>query len=456
MRLKVSHFAAIFVWLFFGFLAQGLLKAQQSPEINEDEIDEIFSEWDQNDSPGCAVGVYQDGEIIFSNGYGQAVLGEEQPIAPRTVFYAGSVSKQFAAAAIALLHLRGDLDVNHPVREYIPEMPEYDSENEPTVRQLVHHTSGLPDLYSLLSLYDLDLEQELPFEKMVDVITGQSHLNFEPGSSYLYSNSGYTLLAEIVERVTGQSLREFTSEQIFDPLGMKNTHFHDNPDHPIEHKALSYQPKGNESFEESYLSNFEGVGPGGLYTTVEDMMKWDHQLYENKLTQAGNFNELMRERGMLTTGDTLSYAFGLQFGEYKGEKVVGHGGSFMGFKADYLRLPDQKYGSVLLCNLGDINPSELNKQLAEVFYGDDFKEWLKRFEGDYYSGSLDLEYSLRIEDDHLYLDRQNDPSGKLTYGDGLSFSTGNWQIEFEESKSGEIKAFTISSARAKDILFTKK
>ncbi len=430
-------------------------EAQPAVDYDEDSIDEIFSEWDQPDSPGCAIGIYHNGNLIFSNGYGNAVLDQKKPITPQTVFYSGSVSKQFTAAAIALLSLRGELELDRPVRDYIPEMPAYAEHQDPTVRQLIHHTSGLPDLYSLLSLYDMDLEEVLPFEEMVEVITGQSHLNFEPGSEYLYSNSGYTLLAELVERVSGQTLREYTTEHLFEPLGMNNTHFHDDRHHQINNQALSYQPNDNGGFEKSYLANFEGVGPGGLYTTVEDMLKWNQQLTENQLPNAEGFNELMHRRGVLSTGDTLDYAFALNIDEYKGEKKVDHSGTFMGFKAHYLRLPDQEYGSTILCNVGSADPSALNKELADLFWSDQFEKWLSQYQGAYYSEALDLEYNLQIKGANLHLDRKTSPSGKLLHAGDNTFRTGSWEIKFQETEQGEVKGFSIFSGRANNIFFKK-
>lgn len=442
--------------LCFAFLLIPLVSAAQlNTDVNEGQIDKIFSKWDQTGFPGCAVGVFHEGELLFSKGYGEAVLDSSEPITPQTVFYAGSVSKQFAAAAVVLLSLKGEIDLDRPVKDYIPEMPSYPDNPDPTVRQLIHHTSGIPDLYSLLSLYGVDLESVIPFEKMVEIITGQSHLNFEPGSDYLYSNSGYTLLAELV-RVSGQTLREYTSEHLFEPLGMENTHFHDDRNHNFENKALSYQPKNDGEFELSYLQNFEGVGPGGLYTTVEDLLKWDQQLTRNHLSDADGFNELMHRRGILSNGDTLDYAFALQHDEYKGQKTVGHSGTFMGFKAHYWRIPDQQYGSALLCNLGDINPSDLNRELANLFMADLFKKYLSKYAGTYHSEDLDLNYTLQIKDNQLFLDREMSPSGTFRYANRHTFRSGGWEIEFRESTDGNIEGFEISSGRANEIYFEKE
>lgn len=454
-RINRSHLLSL-LGLSLAVLLWGLpqtVQAQVHENVDEERIDEMFSEWDREGSPGCAVGVYHDDELIFSNGYGEKNLDYGKSITPETVFYIGSVSKQFAAAALAHLAVQGELDLDKTVRHYVPEMPEHDV--EPTVRQLIHHTSGIPDLYSLLSLYGYDVADVIPFSEMVEVVTRHSHLNFEPGSEYLYSNAGYTLMAEIVDRVSGQTLRQYTDEHLFEPLGMDNTHFHDDRTHVVENRAISYQPGGSEEFRVSYLQNFEGVGPGGLYSTVEDMLQWERQLNDNRLDGAEGFNELMRTPGVLTDGDTLDYAFGISKGQYKGQKTVGHGGSFMGFRADYLRLPEQDYGASILCNLGSINPGGLNREVADVFLEDVFADWLERFEGTYYSEDMDLEFRLEIDEGDLKLvNREESPSGTLSYSGESSFRTGGWQLDFEVGET-QAEGFTLNTGRARNIAFER-
>src|SRR5699024_2291315 len=230
----------------------------------------------------------------------------------------------------------------------------------------------------------------------------------------------------------------YTIEHIFEPLGMVNTHFHDDHNHAIDNQALSYWGD-SQDFRLGYISSFEGAGPGGLYTTIGDMLKWNQQLSRNRLPNAEGFNELMRRRGVLNNGDTLSYAFALRIDEYKGQKAVGHGGSFMGFKADYLRLPEHGYGATLLCNLGSIDPGKLNRQIADAVLEIPIGKWLAKYAGSYYSEALDLEYSLTVEGTNLHLDdKQRVPKGKLSYNGNKTFSTGSWEIEFQENNRGEV------------------
>ncbi len=448
-------YRTILLILFISCFSVITVNAQSNSSLNENRIDSLFKKWDRPDSPGCAVGVYQEGKIVFSKGYGQANLEKEIPITPNTIFRVASLSKQFTAAAIALLSIRNEIDLDKPVRDYLPELPDYNRNSNPvTVRQLTHHTSGIPDLYSLLELYDVSFDKTLNSEKLLKIILGQSHLNFEPGSKYMYSNSGYSLLGALVEMVSGQPLQKYLQENIFKPLGMNNSHFHNDSSHIMDQQAFSYQPNGQEQFKMSYLPNYEGIGPTGLYTTIEDMFKWDQQLYNNQLRDARGFNQLMYQRGILNNGDTLSYAFALSIDKYKGQKTVGHSGRLMGFRTNYMRVPDQQYGSVVLCNLGDIDPEKLNKKISDIFLETSYEKWLKRFEGEYYSEELDLKYMITVKEADLYLDRGNGSLKELNYVRNSTFSLGEFKFNFKLFKQGT-DSLKISSDRAKNIPFER-
>lgn len=443
----------IATYLLFIVLVPNLAISQINTSVTETEIDGIFSEWDQEGSPGCAVAIYDKDRILFQKGYGTANLEDGTSITPQTVFYIGSVSKQFAAAAIALLTVRGELDLDKPVRHYLPEMPVFDV--EPTVRHLVHHTSGIPDLYALLALYDIDLEGVVPFRKMIDIITMQKHLNFEPGSKYLYSNAGYTLLAEIIHRVSGKSLKEYTTQEIFQPLGMGNTHFHDDRNHKFDHRALSYQPS-NDGFELSYLYNFEGVGPGGLYSTLGDLLKWNLQLEENKLPDAEGFNDLMRSQGVLSNGETLDYAFALVLNRYKGLIKEGHAGSFMGFRAHFQRFPEYKFATSVLCNLGNINPANLSDRIADLYLEKNIHTYLEDYAGVYYSPDLGKEYTIETDGASLRLAGEYSFSGQLQFVREDVFRNGSWQFSFRKNSEDKTEGVVVDAGRIENLFLVKK
>ena len=290
-------------------------------------------------------------------------------ITPETVFYVGSVSKQFTAANVALMVSQGKLDLDADIRRYVPEMPAY---SQPiTVRQLVHHTSGIRDIYSLMRLAGKRLENVFPDQQALGLIARQQELNFTPGSENLYSNSGYFLLSEIVGRLSQSSLREYAEQKIFLPLDMRDTHFHDSPGHVQPRTATSYQPNEDGSFRNSFLSNFDKVGAGGLYSTVRDLYKWDQNFYTGKVGGEA-FLKTIQTGGKLSDGTQLDYAFGLRVSTYRGLRIVAHGGSMMGYKADFVQFPEQQFSVLCLCNLGSINPSGLTRQVADIYLANQF------------------------------------------------------------------------------------
>src|SRR5271154_6815476 len=254
-------------------LGSRVLQGQTLPPDVAKQVDKVFVKWDKPDSPGCALGVYKDGIIIYKRGYGVADLNDDVPITPATVFHVASMSKQFTAASIVLLAQEGKLSLDDPVRKYIPELPDFGAPI--TIRHLIHHTSGLRDQWELLGLagwrYSLDLITD---DDVLAVMSRQKELNFRPGEKHLYCNTGYTLLAQIVKRVSGQSLREFTLSRIFRPLGMNSTHFRDDHAEIVKNLALGYTTdRKNNTFRLS-VTNFDTTGATSLLTTVEDLALW--------------------------------------------------------------------------------------------------------------------------------------------------------------------------------------
>ena len=330
------------------------------------DVDAVFAELDRPGSVGCALGVAHKGKLIYKKGYGYANLDWDIPITPTTVFYVGSVSKQFTAAAIALLADEGKLAFDDDVRKYLPEMPE--REPAVTVRHLVHHTSGVPGMYVVMRENGLTTWNRFSREEALELLAAQE-LDFPPGDQYRYSNGGYFLLSMIVQRASGKTLREYTREKLFDPLGMSDTHFHDDPVHVVKGRAMSYMPSEEGGYYQSYQGNFALPGAGGLYTTVGDFLQWDRNFLDNQLG-GSDFLGVMHTKGVLNSGETLSYAFGIREGEHRGLRTWGHSGSFMGFKAHYVRFPEQQFSTWTLCNMGEIVPRDLGLRVAELYLAD--------------------------------------------------------------------------------------
>jgi CubicO group peptidase (beta-lactamase class C family) len=285
-------------------------------------------------------------------------------------YYIGSDSKQFTAASIALLSLEGKLSLDDDIRKYFPELPDYGAKYGAPVRirNLIHHTSGLREMYTLMGLAGLRLEDVFTDDSALALIERQQGLDFPPDSAYSYSNTGYWLPGQIIERVTGKPLRVFADERIFEPLGMTNTHFHDDPGHIMKDRAMSYEPDDDGGFRISYLQNFDKTGAGGLYSTVEDLRKWDENFYTRRIG-GDALQSLIHTRGVLTNGDTLTYAFGNVVDTYRGLRIDEHGGSMMGYKAHILRFPDKRFSVIETCNLGSINPGPIARKVAEIYLG---------------------------------------------------------------------------------------
>jgi CubicO group peptidase (beta-lactamase class C family) len=353
-----------------GLLVASASEAQTLVPDAVKRVDRAFAKWDRADSPGCALGVYRDGQIVYKSGYGMEDLNEDVHITPGTVFHVASMSKQFTAASVVLLAQQGKLSLDDDVRKYIPELPDFGQKI--TIRNLVHHTSGLRDQWALLGLagwrYSNDLITD---EDVMSMMTRQKELNFKPGERHMYCNTGYTLIGRIVKRVSGMSLREFTTKNIFEPLGMMHTHFRDDHAEIIKHDAVGYEQETGKPFEIS-ITNFDTVGATSLHTTVEDLQRWDENFYQPKVGGAA-FVQQMLEQGKLNNGEELDYAFGLVIGKYKGLPTVDHGGADAGYRSDMTRFPEQHFSVAVLCNSAEADPSALGHQVADIVLAKEIK-----------------------------------------------------------------------------------
>jgi CubicO group peptidase (beta-lactamase class C family) len=330
--------------------APGLTEAQQwtLAEDLQSQADEVFS-FVERDAPGCALGVIQDGKLAYGRGYGLANLDWGIPITTSTAFDIGSVSKQYTAAAIALLDIDGVLSLDDDVRRWVPELPEYG--RTITVRHLLNHTSGIRDYLTLLDLQGFEYDNVFDEFDGIDLITRQNGLNFEPGSEYLYSNSGYLLLANVIRRATGQSIRRFLEQRFFEPLGMAHTTIWDDNRETLAERATGYDAAG-DGWAVDHAWNFQMGGDGQVITSIDDMVKWDRLFYEPSVGGQGLLDR-MHTRGVLNSGDTITYALGLTVSEYRGLPIVSHGGSWAGFRAHLLRVPGQHTSVAVMCNRGD-------------------------------------------------------------------------------------------------------
>ncbi len=361
MRGSRNQSAAVFVALAMPVSAWAAA-AEPLAGITE-RIDTIFADYDSTRTPGCSLGVIRKGELTLARGYGLASLDHGVPLGPASVFRIASTSKQFTAFSIQLLVDRGKVDLDADIRSYLPELPAY--EPPVTVRHLLNHTSGYRDYLELNYLAGSRNDDFYTDGEVLDLLSRQKELNFTPGSEYLYSNSGYFLLGQIVLRAAGKTLREFAAEEIFGPLEMRQTHFHDDHREIVPGRAVGYSPADDGGFEID-LTTLEMIGDGGVFTSVEDLARWDANFYESRVGTRATIDRML-EQGVLTDGERIDYASGLLVGDYRGLRKVSHGGAFVGYRAQLIRFPDQRLSVICLCNRGDANPSSLAQKVADLY-----------------------------------------------------------------------------------------
>ncbi len=331
-------------------------------ESQRGQIDSVFSAFSRPGSPGCAVGVGRAGTLLHARGFGLADVEHELPITPSTPFYIASTSKQFAAFAIVLLAREGRISLDDDVRKWVPELADFG--RPVTIRHLLHHTGGLRDYFELLGSRGWPFDGVLTEEEFLRLVARQRDLNFTPGAQHLYTNTGYVLLSVIVSRARGLSLRQYAEERVFAPLGMTRSRFRDDHRMLIPGRALAYEVIPGNALRLS-VPNFDVVGDGGLFSTVEDLIRWEGNAYTPKAGDANDWRT-MQQRGVLTSGDTIAYAMGLVHGTHRGHRTLGHGGAFGGYRAELLSLPDVPLGVAVLCNSAGADPSTLARRVADV------------------------------------------------------------------------------------------
>lgn len=430
-------------------------------------------------TPGGSIAVAQDGKILYSQSFGYADLEYDIKNSPQTIFHIASVSKQFTAFAIAMLADQGKLSLHDDIRKYLPELNDFGTVI--TIDHLVHHTSGLRDQWNLLGLAGWRLDDVITQKQIMRLISRQKELNFQPGDEMLYCNTGFTLMAEIVSRVTGQSFAAWTRQNIFDPLDMKNTVFYDDHEMIVKNRAYSYH-NAEGGFKKSVLS-YANAGATSLFTTVEDLSLWADNFDKMKV---GNpkIMEMMERCFILNKGDTTSYAFGQSIGKYKGLKTISHGGGDAGYRTYLLRFPDQHFAVSVFSNLASFNPASIAFEAADAYLGDKLKEEpkveqptpsastppkeepfdaskvnLDAFTGKFYSPELETTYSFVVLNDTLTAHHQRHDPIKFLPSKKDKFTSGTWfmgNVEFNRDGANKIKGLKVSSGRVRNLQFVRQ
>ena len=431
-------------------LAVGLAtaaSAQQPADTTRLAINRVFAAWSATDGPGCAVGVARNGQIVYENGYGMANLEAETPITPASIFHVASVSKQFTGMAVALLARDGKLSLDDDIRRYLPEIPSYG--HRITIRHLLNHTSGLRDQWDLLFMARGRFEENRITESdVLEVVARQKALNFVPGTEYVYSNTGYTLAGTIVKRVSGKSLREFADERIFRPLGMTNTHFHDDYTMVVKGRTAAYSRGADGKWHVS-LPNYDTYGATSLFTTVGDLLKWDANFGKPVVGDERLLRDL-RTSATLANGDTTGYGLGIATEVYRGAQLVGHSGGDAGYRTYLGRFPEHGLAVAVLCNAAPANPIALTRSVADIYLGGKLApvdspakamatftaEQLARFAGVYVNPTTGAPTFITLRRDTLIVGRMMGPA--LVPLSERRFRVSGQPVELEFTPAGQL------------------
>lgn len=450
----------------------------QLPQNIVSDIEKIFETWNSPGNPGGTVGIMEDGKVIFCESYGLASLEFLVPNYNSIRYNIASVSKQFTSFGILLLEKEGRLSTQDDIHKYIPELPDFGFEI--TLEHMMHHTSGMRSLHSMLQLAgwrDDDLRNN---EDLMRFMVRQKELNFEPGSEYMYCNTGYILLSEVIKRISGQDFASWMKDNVFVPMGMDNTYVEDKYDRVVTQNATSYAGSASTGFVRS-IDYWGYVGSGNIHSTVSDILIWNKNFYKPEKGLEKVFRK-MEEREVLNNGDTIKYAFGVNADLYKGNKRISHSGSIGGYRAFAETFPDEKISIVILTNFSSSSPSGRANMIADLLLSDiDYKLpvsesltgaiankadkyqhsplELKSITGEYYSPELMTSYFISYENEELkayhnrhgYIDLTG--SEKDTFTGSASFFR---DMKVIRNNKGEVSGIRITNSRVRNLWFEKR
>lgn len=446
-------------------------------------VDSLLSPFASNRSAGCAVGIRRNGRLVLAKGYGMADLEHGTAITTETPFYIASISKQFTAMAIVLLAKDHRLSLDDSIRRWVPEVPSFGTPI--TLRQLLNHTSGLRDYFTLLAVSGWPSDGPLTEQGFLSLIARQRSLNFSPGDEFLYSNTGYALLAIVVKRASGQSLRDFAAERIFKPLGMTNTEFRDDHTELIPQRAVGYT-RGAQGYRVSQ-PEFDVVGDGGVYSTIDDLAKWDDNFETGRVGGKDGIAQLQTP-GRLNDGQEIRYALGLAIGEFRGRRTLSHDGAYGGYRSSMIRVPSEHLTVISLCNTSE-SPGKLTEQISLVFLGvaDEAShvaaapaipslmafgasqapsdssgarkrnDQLAQIAGTYYSAELDMSVTVTPREGVLVLTRpRGDDLRFVPLDDDLLMNRDQILMRIVRDDGGTVTGFALTVNRVRDLGFTRR
>lgn len=429
-------------------------------DLNLAKASKLIGKFNGPKVPGCAIGVQKNSSWIFRSAYGLANLEKQIANTPDMIFGVASITKQFTAAATLIASHEGYFSLNDDIRRYIPEMPDYGIQI--TVNDLIHHTNGLRDIDRLVGLTGQG-SLYTSLKNRVSLLSRQKGVNFPAGTEYRYGNSGYMLLATLIERTTGQPFSVYVDVNIFQPLAMTDSYF-------------GVKTRGNKGRALSYSENPNGwqntdkglevpgtIGEAGLMTTLDDYSKWARNLFakENKLVGGSELIQKLKKPGTLNDGTAIPYGFGLKLNPYRGLAAMSHGGSGYGYKAFTMNFPEQALGVFVFCNNG-LYAQSLAMSLADIFLDVDARETtadnrpsaitlpfanLEDFEGVYREPSLRLPMIVKANNTGVYITGDAVPSAFMPITDTQFRNAENIIIEFGQDSNGHAFYFTQKQGR---------
>jgi len=427
---KTFFFHSLLIFSLFVFSISFFAEAQITDDKYK-QIDSLFLDWNTPNHPGGVIGVMKEGETVFLKSYGLASLEYLVPNSTETIFNTASVSKQFTAMGMVLLDLQDKLSVDDDIRKHIPELP-YFGETV-TIRHMLHHTSGLRSFHALLALAGWREDDSRTNDDLYRFMNTQQNLNFSPGDQYAYCNTGYMLMAKIIENVTGAKFPTWMKENIFEPLGMINTYVEDEYNRVVRNNATSYY-KTEEGFAHA-VEYWGYVGSGNMHSTANDLLKWLNNFDTPTPGWEAPF-ELLQTQNNFINGQLNDYAFGIGIGKYKGLKRITHGGSIGGFRSFVCTYPEQKLNIAVLTNFSSANSGFINNQVSDILLSDVFQEpsvnqeskeprktiklsskKLQEFESDFWNEKEDYKRKIYLKDDTLrYFRSENSKSPLVPIG----------------------------------------
>lgn len=447
-------------------------RLQQAATTPAGKAEQLFLSWYDDSHPGAAVVVLHGDRILFKQTRGLASVEYGQPIESSTTFELASVSKQFTGFAIAMLIDRGVLSIDDDIRKYLPEVPDFGKKI--SIGHLLNHTSGLRDWDAVFALRGVEFKDGLNNAQILQMVSRQKELNFLPGDQQQYCNTGYNLLAEIIARSTGQSLAQWTQENIFKPLGMHDSGFNQDYYAIIKNKAMSYE--GRVPASTLVSGNSAAVaGSSSVFSSIDDLVKWVRNLDSEKLG-GESLKKLLRTKGKLNNGETLDYAFGNIYSLRKNIPVVSHLGLAAGYRTSISRFPEQEISVIYLSNDGDDASYGRASQIEDLFIpveklaaevppdepASEVKPVIpfhpENYAGLYYSDELMLAYEIKAEKGSLVASHPITGHTDLRQVETDRFESDRWympQIVFARNTDRQVTGLRISTAGARNMLFQK-